>query len=180
MAGWMMKLAGEKGRSPERPSSEQYEPLSECDGKPPKGTEQGTVPSHCAMKCRADVPCWPTLSSDGEAGWSPVYLLGYTGKPAASPASHPQTRGPGTSKACNRLRSRSSPVLGVGQEQAQQTCAGRSQAAHSWRSSGKVMEGVAVKGRRNGRVVTERVWGWEFVCLCFLSRGRFGHVQLLL
>ena len=70
MAGWTMKLAGEKGRSPERPSSEQYEPLSECDGKLPKGTEQGTVTSHCAMKYRADVPCRPTLSSDGEAGWS--------------------------------------------------------------------------------------------------------------
>ena len=53
-----MKLAGEKGRSPERPSS--------------RALSRERVTSHCAMKCRADVPCRPTPSSDGEAGWSSV------------------------------------------------------------------------------------------------------------
>lgn len=150
-----MKLAGEKGRGPGRPSSEPREPHSQCGWKPLRGTER-----HCAMKCGAGVPLQRRgrrgaalyTSSAAQANQLPLQSLICRPEPQ-------RHRRPATECTASRL-------LFLGLDRSRHSKLLRGEARRSeLRSSGKVMEGVAVKGCRDGRVVTEGIWEWGFVCL---------------
>ena len=117
------------------------------------------------MKCRAGVPCQSTLSSDRGDGVQPsMPLLLHRQTSSLSSLSFADQRPrdiEGLQQGAQQVFSCSWGWLGAGAANFYGEKPGRSEL----RSSGKVMEGVAVKGRRKGRVVTEGIWEWEFVCL---------------